>query len=76
MSRTMVKNGSEVQRAIYHLSVGQGGVNKYLTVSQVAKEARLCKATTRKYIQILREYDCVSVIDDNGYCMLVSWAGR
>jgi len=77
MSRTMVKNGSEVQRAIHHLSAGQGilGSNRLCLVSEVAREAGCCKGTALKYLKILQEHGIVQSIAPIGSARLFCWGG-
>ena len=57
MSRTQIKNGSKVQRAMHALSAEvRPGVNVYVTVGQVAIEAGCSKVTALKYLKILQDY--------------------
>lgn len=57
MSRTQVRNGAEVQRAFHQLSAGrEDGVNRFVTVGQVAIEAGCSRPTALKYLKILQQY--------------------
>jgi len=57
MSRTMIRNGAEVQRAIHNKSVDpQAGVTRFVTVGEVAIEAGCSRPTALKYLKILQDY--------------------
>lgn len=57
MSRTQIKNGSEVQRALHTVSVDKlSGVSRFVTVGQVAIEANCSRPTALKYLKMLQEY--------------------
>lgn len=55
MSRTQIKNGSNVQRALHAVSAGKGfnGGNRLVTVGEVAREAGCSRPTAKKYLEIL-----------------------
>jgi len=78
MSRTMVKNGSHVQRAIHELSAGQGylGSNRYCFVREVAENAGCSKNTAVKYLQILADYGIVELLKMDGFARLYVWKGK
>jgi len=57
MSRTQIKNGSQVQRAIHHLSVEKATRgHRFVTVGEVALEAGCSRPTALKYLKVLMEY--------------------
>lgn len=58
MTKTMVRNGSQVQRALHAVSAGKGfgGANRLVTVGEVAKEAGCSRPTAKKYLDILVGY--------------------
>lgn len=77
MSRTEIKNGSRVQRALHAISAGKGidGANRLVTVGEVAKEAGCSRPTAKKYLELLLTFDVAGYYPDLVRYPVYFWKG-
>lgn len=70
MTKTQIKNGKRIERAVSYVArQGRGVWYGYVTVKQVADEAKMSKPTARKYINMLVESGLLkSTEKDMRYC--------
>ena len=78
MSRTQIKNGSNVQRALHAVSAGKGfdGSNRLVTVGEVAKEAGCSRPTAKKYLIMLLGYGVAGWYPDLIKYPVYFWKGE
>ena len=73
----MVKNGSQVQRALRAISAGKGfdGANRLVTVGEVARAAGCSRPTAKKYLTLLVGYNVAGWYPDLIRYPVYFWQG-